>query len=170
MDEDTTVVVLLIDIEPRGWQTKIIEQIFLPHEVSMIKSISLSESYMEDVFVYRESKDSVHSVRSAYQMLVEEERLIKPSRSNSLRTSKLWSAIWSLEILPKVKHFIWKICSNTIPILSNLLRRKIITDLTCGLCYGDTKDIRIPTCSLELHSFAKCVAYNKVLQVRGAIG
>uniref|UniRef100_A0A2N9EQW5 Uncharacterized protein n=1 Tax=Fagus sylvatica TaxID=28930 RepID=A0A2N9EQW5_FAGSY len=38
MDEDTTVVVLLIDIEPRGWQTKIIE---LPHEVSMIKSISL---------------------------------------------------------------------------------------------------------------------------------
>ena len=103
-------------------------------------------------------------------MLVEEERLIKPSCSNSLRTSKLWSAIWSLEILPKVKHFIWKICSNTIPILSNLLRRKIITDLTCGLCNGDTKDIRIPTCSLELHSFAKCMAYNKVLQVRGAIG
>ena len=62
MDEDTTVVVLLINIEPRGWQTKIIEQIFFPHEVSMIKSISLSESYIEDVFVYRESKECISDV------------------------------------------------------------------------------------------------------------
>jgi len=43
--------------------------------------------------------------------------------------------VWSMDVSNPVKMFIWRACHNVLPTRLNLLKRKIIDDVTCP-CYG----------------------------------
>ena len=45
----------------------------------------------------------------------------------------LWNGMWKLKVPRKIKHFIWKACSESLPTKANLMKRKILTDPTCHL-------------------------------------
>ncbi|KAK3225258.1 hypothetical protein Dsin_005120 [Dipteronia sinensis] len=51
-------------------------------------------------------------------------------------SSNWWSSLWKLNIPPKVRIFIWKMCSNAIPSLSNLWKRKIVAIPMCRCGLG----------------------------------
>ncbi|KAK2644204.1 hypothetical protein Ddye_019399 [Dipteronia dyeriana] len=44
------------------------------------------------------------------------------------------SSLWSLNIPPKVRIFVWRICLNAIPSLANLWIRKVVADPHCLRC------------------------------------
>ncbi|KAL5732416.1 hypothetical protein ACOSQ2_032108 [Xanthoceras sorbifolium] len=50
-----------------------------------------------------------------------------------------WLALWNLNIPPKIKIFIWRVCHNAIPSLCNLYSRKIVVDPCCSRC-GDAPE------------------------------
>ena len=45
--------------------------------------------------------------------------------------SRLWKVLWHMDILPKVKNFIWRLLHNALPLGANLLKRKLSVDALC---------------------------------------
>ncbi|KAL5769659.1 hypothetical protein ACOSP7_013813 [Xanthoceras sorbifolium] len=46
-----------------------------------------------------------------------------------------WRFLWKLQLPPKIKHFLWKICHNCIPSFANLAARHIAVDPLCRFCH-----------------------------------
>ena len=46
-----------------------------------------------------------------------------------------------LQTLNKVKHFTWRACNNSLPIMDNLLHRHITSSTCCNTCQTQTEDI-----------------------------
>ncbi|KAK6126674.1 hypothetical protein DH2020_039582 [Rehmannia glutinosa] len=51
--------------------------------------------------------------------------------------SSMWKKLWKLKVPPKVKHFVWRVCKDSIPTHSNLSRRHVEVDCHCVLCRVD---------------------------------
>ena len=51
----------------------------------------------------------------------------------------LWpyKGIWKLDIMPKIKIFLWQMCHNALPVRGTLIRRGCQLDPTCPLCAND---------------------------------
>ncbi|XP_030970761.1 uncharacterized protein LOC115991163 [Quercus lobata] len=52
-----------------------------------------------------------------------------------------WKIIWKLKVPEKVKHFLWKACTNSLPTKDNLLKRKILKESGCARCSGDSESV-----------------------------
>ncbi|CAN1137051.1 hypothetical protein LINPERHAP2_LOCUS9817 [Linum perenne] len=70
--------------------------------------------------VWHYSKHGKYTVRSAYRVMME-----KVNRRTHLNVARDWNKIWSLEIPPKVKHFIWRLGRGVVPTRPTLLGRGI---------------------------------------------
>ncbi|KAL5790306.1 hypothetical protein ACOSQ2_005194 [Xanthoceras sorbifolium] len=51
-----------------------------------------------------------------------------------LHNSKWWTSIWNVNIPPKVRVFVWRLCQEAIRTLTNLSKSKIIVDPNCFWC------------------------------------
>ena len=65
-----------------------------------------------------------------------------------------WKSIWKIKVPGKIKHFIWKACSNSLPTEDNLLKRKLLQEAVCYLCPNDIEDV--------LHALWGCDRLKKV--------
>ncbi|KAL5762916.1 hypothetical protein ACOSP7_019180 [Xanthoceras sorbifolium] len=83
------------------------------------------------------SANGEYSVKSGYRVAAQEKLSLKGS--SSCPDSKWWLALWNLNIPPKIKIFIWRVCHNAIPSLCNLCSRKIVVDPCCSRC-GDAPE------------------------------
>ena len=63
-----------------------------------------------------------------------------PGTSNPTVLNSFWTNIWKLNIPNKVKHFLWRACSDSLPTKRNLAQRRIITNVTCDLCRDQPED------------------------------
>lgn len=52
--------------------------------------------------------------------------------SNIGAIREVWSVIWNLATFSKVRHFLWRLCTETLPIRCFLRNRHLIEDVTCG--------------------------------------
>lgn len=77
------------------------------------------------------------SVKSAYHLILEL-GLSKGNRENvdvgSSNNNDSWSFIWSAHVPNKVKHFIWRVCSDSLPTQNNILLRNIYVANECYFC------------------------------------
>ena len=46
----------------------------------------------------------------------------------------MWKKVWSLNIPPKVRTFMWRACLDVLPTKANLAQRKVRIDTRCSLC------------------------------------
>ncbi|KAK9989399.1 hypothetical protein SO802_029638 [Lithocarpus litseifolius] len=49
--------------------------------------------------------------------------------------SLVWNKIWSLNVPPKVRTFLWRACSNCLPTRDNLHRRRVDVEPHCEICH-----------------------------------
>ena len=68
-------------------------------------------------------------------MLWEREQLENASVSDSANKKLFWKRLWKMNVLSKIKNFLWRACSEALPTRSNLAKRKVLDDPTCQL-YG----------------------------------
>ena len=64
----------LISHEPVGWKMQVIDTLFLPHEVDIIKSIPLSTHSPPDKLIWATTTNGLFSVHSAYKVAMEASR------------------------------------------------------------------------------------------------
>ncbi|XP_048497844.1 uncharacterized protein LOC125496440 [Beta vulgaris subsp. vulgaris] len=90
-----------------------------------ILAIPLSLKSIPDELTWAYSKDGLYSVKIAYML---------GKRGNLDDFHRAWGIIWSLEVSPKVRHFLWRICTNSLPVRAALKRRHVTDDDRCPRC------------------------------------
>lgn len=54
---------------------------------------------------------------------------------------KGWLKLWNLEVPPKVKVFLWRLCRNNIPVRNVLRGRGVNTTIICPMCKVDVEHL-----------------------------
>nr|POF15765.1 putative ribonuclease h protein [Quercus suber] len=130
-------VAALINPNTRSWNIDLLNQHFLSFEVTRIKAIPLSWTEQEDRLIWPDNHDGEYLVKSGYQMLCKEANSSAASSSDSSHRSAFWKRLWKLHVPNKIKFFLWRVCSNTLPTKDNLKKRKILDAARCSACLQD---------------------------------
>ncbi|XP_075649790.1 putative ribonuclease H protein At1g65750 isoform X3 [Castanea sativa] len=111
----------------------------------MIRAVPLQiYGEKQDNLVWKGSQDGDFHLASAYKLARLETTDVQTFHGN-------W--IWKLDTLPKIKHFLWLCCHNSVPVKKVLESRGIIHDACCPLCRNHEETI--------LHTLRDCpVAMN----------
>ena len=142
----------LIDPVTKQWDIPLLQQTFLEEDVQAIRSIPIHQE-MEDVVGWHFDAKGQFSVKSAYKVqrnckLREQRCLTRAGTGSSDGGGDFWNRLWKLECPPKVKHFLWRMSHNTLPVKRMLSRRGVKTDTLCNMCNRLDKD--------GAHLFFKC--------------
>ncbi|KAL5735902.1 hypothetical protein ACOSQ2_030690 [Xanthoceras sorbifolium] len=117
----------LISPSSHSWDLAKLDQVFVTADRDSILEIPLSLGDCADSLIWHFDKSGEYSEK------------LSLSGSSSSSDSKWWLALWNLNIPPKIKIFIWRVCHNAIPSLCNLCSRKIVVDPCCSRC-GDAPE------------------------------
>ncbi|KAL5800890.1 hypothetical protein ACOSQ3_032522 [Xanthoceras sorbifolium] len=134
---DNLMVASFISPSSHSWDLAKLDQVFVAADRDSILEIPLSFGECNDSLIWHFDKNGEYSVKSGYRVAAQEKLALKGS--SSCPDSKWWLALWNLNIPPKIKIFIWRVCLNAIPSLFNLCSRKIVVDPCCSRC-GDAPE------------------------------
>nr|XP_023880462.1 uncharacterized protein LOC111992841 [Quercus suber] len=140
----------LINRDSRWWNSALVDLIFIPCEAQLIKSIPVCLSAQRDFLVWPHSRTGMYQVRSGYHLLCESHGNEVASSSDIDAQRKFWNSLWKLNILNKVKIFLWRACTNSIPTMLNLCTWKIVPSLACNHCHVGEESV--------LHALWSCEA------------
>ena len=130
----------LIDSDLRGWNSPLVNQIFLPHEASVICDMPLSTRLPPNCIIWSLTPSGMFTTKSAYNVLVTRNATNHASTSSPERQRQFWRNLWQLRVPNKLKHFAWRACNKALPTLSNLVRRHIATNEVCNACQAQSED------------------------------
>lgn len=127
----------LIDPESGSWHKPLIDATFWGVDRDKILSIPAGSINADDRWVWHYTKDGTFSVKSCYQLMynsiVSSSSGLPPSTSSS-ESSFNWKNIWSLNIPPKIRMFIWRACSNILSHSAELFQPHVIPSPFCVHC------------------------------------
>ena len=132
--KDDSTVSSLIDQTTMEWNGQLIDQKISPYLAQRIKAIPLCRTPQEDCTVWPQSRDGNYSIKTGFQLLGELENREVASGSNTDDSRKFWKWMWSLKIPNKIKHFGWRACTESLPTMANLHRRKVLQSPLCSNC------------------------------------
>lgn len=114
-----------------GWNECKVRELVIPEDVDKILSLKLNTRKPVDLLGWHYNKSGIYSVKSGYWLATHlDSQQIPPPSGNSTLKSK----IWLLKTSPKIKHFLWKICSDILPTCETLQRRHISNQTSCKRC------------------------------------
>lgn len=133
----------LVDPESNAWNIKMTESTFWPIDRNRILSVPLGAITSDDRVVWHYTKDGKFLVKSAYQLLLAAKFSEGESRvgSSSGVPDVRWSELWGLNLLPKVRMFLWRATKNILPLGAELFRRHISENPLCGHCCNHLETI-----------------------------
>lgn len=84
----------------------------------------------------------MYLVKSGYKMLIKLEDVIETATSVSSvdELKSTWNAIWSLQVLNRIRILMWRAGTDSLPTKVNLARRKLLIEPTCTLCNQGPED------------------------------
>ena len=132
---------MLLDPHSGQWNLNLIDQCFFPTDAKIIKSLPLCFVPQIDSLVWPAERSGQFSVKWGYKCLCNDP-YVSESDSESTEVHRgLWKGVWRLNILGKIKHFLWKCCTNALPTKENLWKRTIIAESACHLCSEHPEDV-----------------------------
>ncbi|XVF22870.1 hypothetical protein REPUB_Repub12eG0208500 [Reevesia pubescens] len=95
------------------------------------ETLSLVQPLQEgdDKTIWTGSSNGVFSVKSAYDLMV-----------SASHQSPVWNQIWKLDVLPRVKSFLWLLNHNRLLTKEQCHRRGLLPDTICSRCLIDAED------------------------------
>lgn len=94
----------------KSWNLPFLCSVFNQQVVEHIVNTPLYPSVCEDRLVWKKENNGDYSVRSAYRLCMNE--LLDTSHFKMQGT---WDLIWKLNVPPKIKNLVWRICRNCLP-------------------------------------------------------
>nr|POE64187.1 putative ribonuclease h protein [Quercus suber] len=141
-------VALLINRTSGWWNAHLIDRRFYLRDARLIKSLPLCSTPQPDILTWPKEKSGNYSVKSGYKLLCEwQNEELNWSQVSNVEKS-FWTSIWKIKVPGKIKHFIWKACSNSLPTKENLMKLKILQEAVCQRCSDGGEDV--------LHSLWSC--------------
>ena len=140
---DEALVSNLINNNPHCWNSELIDEIFLPRDANLIKSLPLSFRKPRDVLIWAANPKGLFTVKSAYHLLQKEaQRSGMGEASSNLSSRKFWNLLWSIPTPRKIQLFLWKTAHDIFPTNKNLFSRGISSSYSCGVCHEDPESIQ----------------------------
>ncbi|KAK9290816.1 hypothetical protein L1049_008994 [Liquidambar formosana] len=125
------------------WDISKIRQVFEPDDVNHILSIQLSPNSGDDRLAWIPNASGKFSVKSAYLTECESRFIL-----NGPCSSKVWKALWKVNIHERYKLFLWKLYWNILSVRAVINSRFPIPDVLCLLCKLEVETAR--------HVFLEC--------------
>lgn len=135
----------LIIASSKQWHTNRVQSLFSGEEGLYYPFHYDPYWVTRDKWVWHPSPLGRFTVKLAYRLaLASKESYSKHVASSSFCPSKkFWSSIWSLKVQPKLKHFWWKVCNNSLPTKENLWQRKCAPNPLCSMCRVEAKTFNL---------------------------
>ncbi|KAF7835731.1 reverse transcriptase [Senna tora] len=119
-------------ISGNSWKLGELHNCLSSAEVKAIMGLHISSIVFEDERVWFLDRRGEYKVKSGYQIAKKAFECVEVARPSSFVIPKgLWGAIWKLKVVEKVKHFIWRICSNSLPSMVNLSKKRCLENASC---------------------------------------
>ncbi|KAL2931647.1 hypothetical protein RDABS01_037057 [Bienertia sinuspersici] len=133
--------------QDREWDKERLEELFNEGEVEKIIKIPIPLFDDQDKWTWHYSKDGRFTVRSAYNMLVQDHLRAKAYSSNS-KGKFDWKALWNINLPQKIKVFAWRAVKNGIAVKALMYARGLSNDGVCPMCGEEEETI--------IHLLANC--------------
>ena len=102
-----------------------------------ILAIPISPNNVIDQLYWHLSKDGNYSVRTGYWL-----GMGNPSRpATPQHDDDVWKKIWKLHWPPKLKHFLWRACKNSLPVNEICHYRHMAQSPACSRCDGGVENV-----------------------------
>ncbi|XP_035546735.1 uncharacterized protein LOC118348703 [Juglans regia] len=124
----------IIDPQLKIWQESLLDELFSIQEREGIKAIPISLGGREDKLIWQFTPNGIYTVKSGYYLGKELEREKIGESSGKTMDCLVWRSIWKLKVPPATRMFVWRACSEVLPTMANLKRRKVIKDSSCLIC------------------------------------
>jgi len=130
----------------KQWDTSKLRNCLSDNIIQRIQSIPLPYTDVADPFCWGYTGSSDFTTKSATWK----------AHENITRDQPIWQYkwIWKLDVMPKIKIFLWQLCHNALPSRGTLLRRGLQIDPLCSTCFADIEDLD--------HIFRHCPMAHKV--------
>lgn len=117
----------------RNWNAGLIWKSFTAVDARKILATHIPAADKEDEMIWAHTKTGKYTFKSGYWFL---HRQQQPSIGTH---SKFWKALWKSNLLPKWKHFIWRVIHRAIPTKENLRKRGMEGEETCSMCHAEVE-------------------------------
>jgi hypothetical protein len=135
----------LFDHETGSWKIAMVRKNFISIKVDAILNIPLRRQGGEDFWAWSLEKMGVYTVKSAYHALMsrnEQAALDEGAMTESSNSEKqLWTTLWKLRVMPKVRVFWWRVLRDILPAEATLKHRHIVPIGRCKICLAANEDI-----------------------------
>ncbi|CAN6557042.1 unnamed protein product [Malus baccata var. baccata] len=133
----------LICPDSRRWDLNFLLPFLSDSDKQAIEDTSIGDLSRKDRIIWGSSKNGIYSVKSGYRWIQSRSLARRDCRlSTACRVpSVLWKAIWKLEVLPKLRHFLWLTLHNCLPTCEALFRRRSSISPTCPICLSHDETI-----------------------------
>ncbi|KAK8549477.1 hypothetical protein V6N13_027229 [Hibiscus sabdariffa] len=123
-----TTVADLIDQSEKVWKLDILRELFEEDQVERICSIPITRGTYVDDIIWRLEGSGCYTVKSGYRLLQ------NASPAIASHISGFFTAVWSVELPPKVRIIMWRVANNFLPTYDNLQRRRLVVSNICPFC------------------------------------
>ncbi|GAA0148553.1 hypothetical protein LIER_36749 [Lithospermum erythrorhizon] len=87
-----------------------------------------------DRAVWRDSPRGKFEVKSAYLLACRMVREKDPSPMPSSPPSGFWKCLWKWKLPPKVRHFLWRLYTDSLPTGANMCKKGMEVQQMCFFC------------------------------------
>ena len=127
------------------WNVPLIREIFKPNSADRILGSHLpSNRDIEDEVMWSRKVSGKISAKDAYSLLLSDSN----GRESTTMDRVFWGHMWSMNVKPKWKVFLWRLLNRALVVQTNLERRGISVRSKCELCLASKED--------EKHLFRDC--------------
>ncbi|KAL8475516.1 hypothetical protein ACS0TY_028246 [Phlomoides rotata] len=120
-------VAALIDPVNGGWDMDSLRELFTEDWIARIIAILPPRTAYADSLAWRFTKDGVYSVRSGYHDAL-------TGLGAGYVDGDVWRRVWGLNVIPKIRVFIWRVLHDILPMSINLTCRFVDVDTLCSRC------------------------------------
>ena len=117
----------LINPYSGSWDEDLIRDIFWEEDAKNILAIPIKHG-REDTLAWHFDERGLFSVKSVYHVLEDEKERVTTRQRGQSSLAPMgeqgvhWQKLWKLKCPPKVKHFLWRLGHDSLPLRMNIMR------------------------------------------------
>lgn len=120
----------------KQWNSNLVNMIFSPYDARQIMDTPLYPSVNSDRRVWSLSSTGIYTVKTAYHMAID--TLIN---RDHLNVDGEWSRLCKLDVPPRVKLFLWKVCMGCLPTHCKLQTKVVQCPSLCVMCDSNLENL-----------------------------
>ncbi|GJU27805.1 hypothetical protein Tco_1166426 [Tanacetum coccineum] len=117
---------------------------------NFIAQIPISRTHTNDRIIWHYDAKGNYTVKSGYRQALKWRNFSvnEVASSSSFPNPGFWKKVWNMKVMPKIKTFWWRACSNALATRENLYKRKCSLSPLCQICNSQVETIE--------HVFFEC--------------